>query len=70
MKKQNDIILISLVIIIVLLIIWVNVSINLILGENGIIRKIKQVQGVNIDQTNDEETKMQTKIDNIYEIEK
>lgn len=70
MKKEKDIILISLVMIIVLSIVLVSVSINLILGKNGIIQNIKQVQEVSVEQINSEEIQIQTKIDNKYELEK
>ena len=68
MKKQNDIILISLVITIVLLIVLVSVSINLILGENRVIQKIKELQEINVEQINGEEGQIQTIINNNYEL--
>lgn len=64
MKKENDVILIPLVIIMVLFIVLVSISINLILGENGITQKIKQGQEVSTEQMNGEESRMQIKIDN------
>ena len=63
MKKQNDIILISLVITIILLIVLVSVSINLILGENSVIQKIKELQEINVEQIDGEEIQVQ-KINN------
>ena len=44
MKKQNGITIISLVVTIIILIILAGVSINLILGENGIITKAKEAK--------------------------
>ena len=44
MKKQNGITIISLVVTIIVLIILAGVSINLILGENGIITKAKEAK--------------------------
>lgn len=70
MRKQNDIILISLVMIIVLLIVLVSISINSILGENEIMQKIKQAQEVIAEQINDEEVQIQTKANNKHELEK
>lgn len=70
MKKQNDIILISLVMIIVLLIVLVSISINLVLEENEIVQKIKQAQEVIAEQINDEEVQIQTKTHNKHELEK
>lgn len=64
MKKENDVILIPLVMIMVLFIVLVSISINLILGENRITQKIKQEQEVSTEQMNGEEARMQIKIDN------
>lgn len=46
MKNKNGITLISLVVTIIILIILAGISINLILGQNGIITKVKEAKTV------------------------
>ncbi len=67
MKKQNDIILISVVMIIVLSIVLVSVSINLILVENEMIQEIRKLEEIHVEKIKGKETRITTKIDNTYE---
>ena len=50
MKKENDTILVSLVMIIVILIILQSICINLISANNIVIKKTNQIEEVNIEQ--------------------
>lgn len=52
MKKENDTILVSLVMIIVILIILASVSIKLISANNIVIQKTNQVEEVIVEQIN------------------
>ena len=63
MKKERGITLVSLVVTIIILIILAGVSINLILGNNGVIEKAKGAKEINSEQSAKE--KLELEIGNI-----